>query len=310
MNRINNNKEMFERARNGDKQVREQLIKNNMGLAESIAVKYIRNKEIDIETATQEAYEALIIAIDNYDADKYENKIAFTTYAYERINWQIINFMRDNRETLPYKMRQDDFALRTKIYNAIRELMEKLQRFPKSNDIAEYIGEDVKRIEKVLSVLNYYELDKTHIEDDNKEVDTKETIPDRNNLSEEQIIDKIIIKQAIKKLPTELREIIELKYFQGYYLKDIAVIMNISNRKLYGLETKALKMLYKELTGKEIDKPIKKRRYDKKDLEKRRELILELMKQGLKQIQIAEKLGLAENTVSRDKKIIMEKLKG
>ena len=86
--------------------------------------------------------------------------------------------------------------------------------------------------------------------------------------------------------------------------------MNISNRKLYGLETKALKMLYKELTGKEIDKPIKKRRYDKKDLEKRRELILELMKQGLKQIQIAEKLGLAENTVSRDKKIIMEKLKG
>ena len=34
------------------------------------------------------------------------------------------------------------------------------------------------------------------------------------------------------------------------------------------------------------------------------------MKQGLKQIQIAEKLGLAENTVSRDKKIIMEKLKG
>ena len=75
MNRINNNKEMFERARNGDKQVREQLIKNNMGLAESIAVKYIRNKEIDIETATQEAYEALIIAIDNYDADKYENKI-------------------------------------------------------------------------------------------------------------------------------------------------------------------------------------------------------------------------------------------
>ena len=86
--------------------------------------------------------------------------------------------------------------------------------------------------------------------------------------------------------------------------------MNISNRKLYGLETKALKMLYKELTGKEIDKPIKKRKYNKEDLEKRRELILELMKQGLKQIQIAEKLGLAENTVSRDKKIIMEKLKG
>ena len=310
MNRINNTKEMFECVRNGDKEVREQLFKNNMGLAESIAVKYIRNKEIDIETAKQESYEGLIRAIDDFNPDKYENKISFTTYAYERINWQIINFIRDKRENIPYKMREEDFALRTKIFKAIGELTEKLQRFPKSNDIAEYMNEDVKRIEKVLSVLNYYELDKTHIEDDNKEIDTKETIPDRNNLSEEQIIDKIIIKQAIKKLPTELREIIELKYFQGYYLKDIAVIMNISNRKLYGLETKALKMLYKELTGKEIDKPIKKRRYDKKDLEKRRELILELMKQGLKQIQIAEKLGLAENTVSRDKKIIMEKLKG
>lgn len=310
MNRINNTKEMFECVRNGDKEVREQLFKNNMGLAESIAVKYIRNKEIDIETAKQESYEGLIRAIDDFNPDKYENKISFTTYAYERINWQIINFIRDKRENIPYKMREEDFALRTKIFKAIGELTEKLQRFPKSNDIAEYMNEDVKKIENVLAILNYYELDKTYSEDENKELDKKETIPDRNNLSEEQIIDKIIIKQAIKKLPAELREIIELKYFQGYYIKDIAVIMNISNRKLYGLETKALKMLAKELTGKEIDKPIKKRKYNKEDLEKRREKILELMKQGLKQKQIAESLGLAENTISREKKIIMEKLKG
>ena len=46
MNKINNTKEMFKRVQNGDKEVREQIIKNNMGLAESIAVKYIRNKEI------------------------------------------------------------------------------------------------------------------------------------------------------------------------------------------------------------------------------------------------------------------------
>ena len=49
----NNTKEMFERARNGDKEVRKQLIENNIGIAISIAIKYTRSKTIDIETAKQ-----------------------------------------------------------------------------------------------------------------------------------------------------------------------------------------------------------------------------------------------------------------
>ena len=310
MNKINNTKEMFKRAQNGDKQTREQLIENNIGFAISIAVKYIRSKDIDIETAKQEAIIGLIKAVDDFNPDKYENKMAFTTYAYNKINWQIIDFIRNKRENIPYKLREEDFTLRTKIFKAMGELTEKLQRFPTSNDIAEYINEDVKKIEKILVILNYDELDKTYSEDENKELDKKDVIPDQNNISEEQIIDKIIIKQAIKKLPAELGEIIELKYFEGFYLKEISKIMNISNHKLYRLETKALEMLAKELTGKEIDKPIKKRRYDKEEQEKRREKILELMKQGLKQKQIADLLGLGQNTISRDKKIIMEKIKG
>lgn len=310
MNRITNSKEIFERARNGDKEVREQLIENNIGFAISIAVKYIRNKDIDIETAKQEAVIGLIEAVDDFNPDRYENKMAFTTYAYNKINWQIISFIRDKRENIPYKLREEDFALRTKIFKAMGELTEKLQRFPNSKDMAEYINEDVKKIEKVLAILNYDELDKTYSEDENKELDKKDVISDHNNISEEQIIDKIIIEEALEKLPTELREIIELKYFQGFYLKEISKIMNISNHKLYRLETKALEMLAKELTGKEIDKPIKKRRYDKEEREKRREKILELMKQGLKQKQIADLLGLGQNTISREKKIIMEKLKG
>ena len=132
--------------------------------------------------------------------------------------------------------------------------------------------------------MNYAELDRPSPVDE--ETDKKDIIPDRNNISEEQIINKIIIKQAIQKLPAELREIIELKYFRGYYLKEISKIMNIPNHKLYRLETKALEMLAKELKEKEIDKPIKKRKYDKEDLEKRREKISVLMKQGLKQKQI------------------------
>ena len=310
MHKINNTKENFERVRNGNKQIREQLIENNIGFAISIAVKYIRSKDIDIETAKQEAIIGLIKAVDDFNPDKYENKMAFTTYAYNKINWQIIDFIRNKRENIPYKLREEDFTLRTKIFKAMGELTEKLQRFPTSNDIAEYINEDVKKIEKILVILNYDELDKTYSEDENKELDKKDVIPDQNNISEEQIIDKIIIKQAIKKLPTELGEIIELKYFEGFYLKEISKIMNISNHKLYRLETKALEMLAKELTGKEIDKPIKKRRYDKEEQEKRREKILELMKQGLKQKQIADLLGLGQNTISREKKIIMEKLKG
>lgn len=41
----NNTKEMFERARNGDKEVRKQLIENNIGIAISIAIKYTHSAE-------------------------------------------------------------------------------------------------------------------------------------------------------------------------------------------------------------------------------------------------------------------------
>ena len=287
----NNTKEMFERARNGDKEVRKQLIENNIGIAISIAIKYTRSETIDIETAKQEATIGLIKSVDTFEPDKYD-KIAFTTYAYNLINWQIIKFIRDKRENLPYKLHREDYQLKKQILEATPKLINELHKFPTQ-----------KEIEKILQLMNYSELDRPSPVDEEK--DKKDIIPDHNNISEEQIINKIIIKQAIQKLPAELRKIIELKYFRGYYLKEISKIMNIPNHKLYRLETKALEMLAKELKGKEIDKPIKKRKYDKEDLEKRREKISVLMKQGLKQKQIADLLGVAQNTISREKKKIM-----
>ena len=143
MNKINNTKEMFKRAQNGDKQTREKLIENNIGFAISIAVKYIRSKDIDIETAKQEAIIGLIKAVDDFNPDKYENKMAFTTYAYNKINWQIIDFIRNKRENIPYKLREEDFTLRTKIFKAMGELTEKLQRFPTSNDIAKNKNKEI-----------------------------------------------------------------------------------------------------------------------------------------------------------------------
>ena len=109
----NNTKEMFERARNGDKEVRKQLIENNIGIAISIAIKYTRSETIDIETAKQEATIGLIKSVDTFEPDKYD-KIAFTTYAYNLINWQIIKFIRDKRENLPYKLHREDYKLKNK----------------------------------------------------------------------------------------------------------------------------------------------------------------------------------------------------
>lgn len=298
----NNTKEMFERARNGDKEVRKQLIENNIGIAISIAIKYTRSETIDIETAKQEATIGLIKSVDTFEPDKYD-KIAFTTYAYNLINWQIIKFIREKRENLPYKLHREDYQLKKQILEATPKLINELHKFPTQKEIAKYLEADEKDIEKILQLMNYAELDRPSPVDE--ETDKKDIIPDHNNISEEQIINKIIIKQAIQKLPAELREIIELKYFRGYYLKEISKIMNIPNHKLYRSETKALEMLAKELKGKEIDKPIKKRKYDKEDLEKRREKISVLMKQGLKQKQIADLLGVAQNTISREKKKIM-----
>ena len=92
MHKINNTKENFERVRNGNKQIRERLILDNLNLAYKLASGYIGHKGIDFETAKQQAAMGLIKAVDTFDPNR---GVKFSTYAYMMIMSEIKKFIRD-----------------------------------------------------------------------------------------------------------------------------------------------------------------------------------------------------------------------
>lgn len=74
---------------------------------------------------------------------------------------------------------------------------------------------------------------------DNNEVNVLEKIPS-NVDTEKNLIDKIVIKQAIEKLNKRDREIILLRYFKGSTQMQVAKILGISQVQVSRIEKKVL----------------------------------------------------------------------
>ena len=70
-----------------------------------------------------------------------------------------------------------------------------------------------------------------------------ETLENRNNLSEEQILNKMIIHDNIKKLKDKQGKVINLRYYKELSQREIGEILNVSQVQVSRLEKAALNNL-------------------------------------------------------------------
>lgn len=230
---------LLEEAKSGDEGAKEKLLAGNFPLIKSI-IKNYQNKGVDYDDLYQIGCVGFMKAIYNFDS-KYEVK--FSTYAVPMIAGEVKRFMRDDGsikvsraiKTLWLKIKAylDEFDKLGIETPSIKQLAEKFE--VSENDIV--IAMDAS---KGLISLNA-ELD----ESSSNSKSIIDTIVTENQT--EQIIDNILLKEAINKLDPREKKILLLRYFRGKTQSEVAVDLNVSQVQVSRIENKILEKLKRKL---------------------------------------------------------------
>ena len=131
--------ELIKIARDGNSSAREEIIVNNMALVWSI-VKRFSNRGYEPEDLFQIGCIGLMKAVDKFDLSF---NVKFSTYAVPMIIGEIKRFLRDDGLV---KISRSIKENNVKIRQAKEQIMQKLNREPTMNEIAEATGLSVDDI--------------------------------------------------------------------------------------------------------------------------------------------------------------------
>lgn len=251
-----NSRELFTRASKGDIEARNIIVENNMGLVYKIALKY--KNTIDKDTAVQEGSMGLMDAAIKFDIDR---GLQFSTFAVHYIEGRIKRFLRDRREDKPYRIRREDYALCSQIYKAQEKLYPQLGREATFDEIAMHIGVEVEKVSSAFNSMHQnvslYDL-KYSNDKEGTEISIIDSIGNENNISEDAILDNIVLENALECLDDRSKKIIELRYRKCMSQKEAGNAVGISQVQASRVEKKALNDLKDLIEGRKIKKMIPK----------------------------------------------------
>lgn len=225
---------LFERIKQGDSQAREQYIKGNLRLVLSV-IKRFSNSNENADDLFQIGCVGLMKAIDNFDTTL---NVKFSTYAVPMIIGEIRRYLRDNNSIRVSR------SLRDTAYKAIyarENYMKTHLKEPTLNEIAEETGiekeEIVYALDAIQSPVSLYEPVYTEGGDTLYVMDQ---ISDKKN-KEENWIEDISLKEALKRLDKRERRIVEMRFYEGRTQMEVAQEIGISQAQVSRLEKHALK---------------------------------------------------------------------
>jgi RNA polymerase sporulation-specific sigma factor len=228
---------LFVRIQEGDLEARELFIKGNLRLVLSV-IRRFGNSNENADDLFQIGCIGLIKAIDNFDTSLH---VKFSTYAVPMIIGEIRRYLRDS--TNPIRVSR---SLRDTAYKAIYAKENYLKtnlREPTIQEIAQEIGiskEDIVfAMDAIQTPMSLYDPVYTEGGDTLYVMDQ---ISDRKN-REENWIESISLKEAIRRLSERERMIIEMRFYEGKTQMEVAKEIHISQAQVSRLEKSALKTM-------------------------------------------------------------------
>lgn len=234
--------EYIKRAHQGDKEARDRLVTENMGLIWSI-VRRFTGRGHDPEDLFQIGSIGLMKAIDKFDLSM---DVKLSTYAVPMITGEIRRFLRDDgmiKVSRPLK----ELAVRAA---AAREKLEfTLGREPTIEEIAGEVGasreEVAASIEAGAEVESIYRPFSREDENGGSLIDKIAEKESEN----EKLLDRMVLSDLLKDLKPQERRIILERYFENKTQSVIACGLGISQVQVSRLEKKILKEMREKLTG-------------------------------------------------------------
>jgi len=230
---MDHTKELIESAHKGDKQARDILITENMGLIWSI-VRRFAGRGYEIEDLFQIGSIGLIKAVDKFDTSF---DVRFSTYAVPMITGEIKRFLRDDGMIKVSRTLKETVV---KVQRAKEQITKMDGHEPTIEEISKEIGVISEEIVMALEAGSEIEsLYKTIYQGDGNSILLIDKIEEDKNANE-ILINKMVLSDLIKVLTPKEQKIIEMRYFDEKTQTDIAKELGISQVQVSRLEKKIL----------------------------------------------------------------------
>ena len=224
--------ELLVRAKDGDEEASELLITENSGLIWAVAKRYIGRG-----TETEDLYQlgclGFLKAVEGFDINFGTQ---FSTYAVPKIAGEIRRFLRDDGAIKVSRSIKEQ-ASAIKVTRS--RLTQALGREPTIQEISRQTGfspEDIAMAETATAATESIqrETGEEGFSLENILTDTE---------SEETMVERIALRQAIERLPERERMVVQLRYFHALTQQRVAKVLSVSQVQVSRIEKKALEML-------------------------------------------------------------------
>jgi RNA polymerase sporulation-specific sigma factor len=252
---------LIEQAQAGDKEAREKLIEENLGLVRHI-VKRFAGRGYDMEDLFQIGCIGLMKAIDNFNLGF---QVRFSTYAVPMIQGEIKRFLRDDGMVKVSRTLKENCW---KIKQAAQKLSQKLGREATLQELAEETALSVDDIVLALDAnVEVESIYKSVYQSDGNEIYLVDQVVgdgggmgrsvsgqaglNGNGVCEdtekEKLLDHMLLTQLLGQLKEQERALIHMRYFQDKTQVEVAKTLGISQVQVSRMEKRILLHLRREV---------------------------------------------------------------
>ena len=228
----NSQLEQIARAQQGDRTAFDQLVEENMGLIWAVARRF-QGRGTELEDLYQLGCLGFLKAVEGFDL---AFGTQFSTYAVPKISGEIRRFLRDDGAVKVSRGLKEQSAA---IKSARSRLTNVLGREPGLQELSGETGltpEEIAMAETATAATEsiYRETGEDGFCLESVLTDTE---------SEERMVEKIALRQAVAALPPREKQVIGLRYFHCLTQQKSAELLGVSQVQISRIERKALKML-------------------------------------------------------------------
>lgn len=224
------------RIHQGDKEARDTLFSENMGLVYSVSRRFL-GRGVEMEDLFQIGSIGLLKAVDNFNP---EFDVKFSTYAVPMIIGEIKRFLRDDGML---KVSRSIKENRYKIYKVREEMEKRLGREPDMQELSAAIDMPVEELAMTMeSAAEVESIYRTVYQGDGADLQLVDRLPE-NEDCHEKLLNRIWVEEILEKLEGKERQLIGLRYFQDMTQTEVAKRMGVSQVQVSRMEKRILKKM-------------------------------------------------------------------
>ena len=230
--------ELLIKIKDGDEIARQQFVRGNLRLVLSVIQKF-NNRGENIDDLFQIGCIGLIKAIDNFDLSQ---NVRFSTYAVPMIIGEIRRYLRDNN---PIRVSRSLKDIAYKALQVRERLVRANAKEPTVSEIAKELEIEVESVVMALDAIqDPISLFDPVYQDNGDAIFVMDQVQDKKD-TDENWLQEIALKEAIKKLNSREKLVLDLRFYKGRTQIEVAYEIGISQAQVSRIEKNALKNMRK-----------------------------------------------------------------